>query len=128
MSHYPLYRRSDSHCLEEDEAPADEKESLFREGWDCLTRKASSDLLTRLRPRLVLSGHTHHGRNTTHHDTSEISVSSFSWRNKRQPAFYLGYFSSNDQSLSKCLMPNENTVFSSYVFFLSLSIFSIFIK
>ena len=61
MSHYPLYRRSDSHCDEEDEAPPGEKNLLFREGWDCLTKKASLDLLTKLRPSLVLSGHTHHG-------------------------------------------------------------------
>ena len=130
MSHYPLYRRSDSHCQEEDEAPADEKEDVFREGWDCLTRNASSELLSRLRPRLVLSGHTHHGCNTTHrdHQVSEISVSSFSWRNKKNPAFYLGYFSQEDFRLSKCFMPNENTVFTTYVFFISLSVLSIFLK
>ena len=62
MSHYPLYRRSDAHCDEEDEAPADEKNQPFREGWDCLTKNAPRDLLTKLRPRLVLSGHTHHGK------------------------------------------------------------------
>lgn len=61
MSHYPLYRRSDGHCDEVDEAPAAEKNQLFKEGWDCLTKNASRDLLTKLRPRLVLSGHTHHG-------------------------------------------------------------------
>lgn len=129
MSHYPLYRRSDAHCQESDQAPADHKDDLFREGWDCLTRNASTELLSRLRPSLVLSGHTHHGCNTTHPgEISEISVSSFSWRNKKNPAFYLGYFSKTGYKLSKCFMPNENTVFSSYVFFLSLSLFSIFIK
>ena len=129
MTHYPLYRQSDSHCQEEDSAPPEERDLLFREGWDCLTRAASSDLLRRLRPTLVLSGHTHHGCNTTHHQLQEISVSSFSWRNKKSPAFYLGYFSRDaGHTLSKCLMPNENTLFCSYVFFISLSLFSLLIK
>lgn len=128
LSHYPLYRKSDSHCDEADEAPADEKMTQFREGWDCLTRNASQLLLETIKPRLVLSGHTHHGCNTTHGDLTEISVSSFSWRNKKNPAFLLGNISPNSHSLSKCFMPNENTVFTTYVFFISLIIFSSVIK
>merc|ERR1712115_343209 len=124
MSHYPLYRRSDGHCDEEDEAPAGEKHQVFREGWDCLTRNASRDLLTRLRPRLVLSGHTHHGCNTSHGEAVEISVSSFSWRNKKNPAFLLAYFGEDSYTISKCYMPDENTVYCSYVFFVSLIVFS----
>ena len=62
MSHYPLYRVSDEHCDEPDGAPDDEKTDKFREGWDCLTRNASQLLLDTLKPRLVLSGHTHHGK------------------------------------------------------------------
>ena len=62
MSHYPLYRESDDHCDEPDEAPPGDKSDKFREGWDCLTRNASQLLLNKLKPRLVLSGHTHHGK------------------------------------------------------------------
>ena len=62
MSHYPLYRLSDEHCDEPDGAPEDEKADKFREGWDCLTKNASQLLLDTLNPRLVLSGHTHHGK------------------------------------------------------------------
>ena len=64
MSHYPLYRTSDEHCSEPDEAPPEEKSKLFREGWDCLTRKASELLMETLKPRLILSGHTHNGKFT----------------------------------------------------------------
>ena len=45
MSHYPLYRKSDAHCQEPDGAPPEDKGDMFREGWDCLTRAASSLLL-----------------------------------------------------------------------------------
>ena len=62
MSHYPLYRVSDEHCDEPDEAPCDDKTAVFREGWDCLTRNATKLLLESLQPRLVLSGHTHNGK------------------------------------------------------------------
>ena len=68
------------------------------------------------------------GCNTTHGDISEISVSSFSWRNKKNPAFLLGYFSQEGHSLTKCYMPDENTVFTTYCFFISFAIFSLFIK
>ena len=62
MSHYPLYRKSDEHCNEPDEAPAEEKSKPFREGWDCLTRDASKLLMETLKPSLILSGHTHNGK------------------------------------------------------------------
>ena len=45
MSHYPLYRKSDAHCQEPDGAPPEDKGDTFREGWDCLTRAASTLLL-----------------------------------------------------------------------------------
>ena len=137
MSHYPLYRKSDAHCQEPDGAPPEDKGDIFREGWDCLTRAASSLLLDQLRPALVLSGHTHHGCNTSHPApgpgpgggaVQEISVSSFSWRNKKNPAFLLGQFSNELHSLSKCYMPDENTLFTTYYFFISLLLISLFIK
>jgi len=128
MSHYPLYRNSDEHCSEPDEAPTEEKSKPFREGWDCLTREASNLLMETLKPSLILSGHTHNGCNTTHGDVTEISVSSFSWRNKKNPAFILGYFSAESHTLSKCYIPDENTLFTTYVFFISFLIFSLFIK
>merc|ERR1712179_685149 len=126
LSHFPLYRQSDEHCDEPDEAPADEKSVKFRERWDCISRESSNLLLASIEPRLILSGHTHHGCNTSHGvDIVEISVSSFSWRNKKKPAFLLAYFSADSYAISKCYMPDENTVYCSYVFFISLAVFSL---
>lgn len=121
LSHFPLFRESDEHCDEVDEAPADEKGTKFRERWDCLSREASTRLLSVLRPRLVLSGHTHHGCNTTHllseegESVTELSVSSFSWRNKKNPAFLLGRFSNITTRVEKCFIPDENNVINVYI-------------
>jgi len=121
LSHFPLYRESDELCDELDEAPPDEKGAKFREGWECLKKNASHQLLSKLRPRLVFSGHTHHGCNTTHklsdsEEVSEINVSSFSWRNKKSPAFLLAKFTNVSTSVEKCFMPNENNVINVYMF------------
>ena len=125
LSHFPLYRESDAHCDEPDQAPIQEKSVKFREGWDCISRQSSDLLLDSVEPRLVLSGHTHHGCNTSHGGTVEISVSSFSWRNKKKPAFLLAYFSQESYAIAKCYMPEENSVYCSYVFFISLILFSL---
>jgi hypothetical protein len=69
-----------------------------------------------VKPRLVLSGHTHHGCNTSHGPgVTEITVSSFSWRNKRNPAFLLVSFSEDDYHVSKCYMPDEDDVINVYI-------------
>jgi len=133
MSHYPLYRVSDEQCdkahRDVDDAPEDEKRTLFREGWDCLTQNASKLLLNELKPLSILSGHTHYGCHMYHDTVIEISVSSFSWRNQKNPTFLLGHFSPTSlPRLTKCYMPKENTVFTVYVFFASFLIFSLFIK
>ena len=128
MSHFPLYRVSDEHCDEPDEAPKDEKSVKMREGWDCISAESSAKLLSDLSPRLIFSGHTHHGCNTTHGDATEINVSSFSWRNKKKPAFVLAYFTRDSHAIAKCYMPDENSVYCAYVFFISLALFSLFKK
>jgi len=117
LSHFPLYRRSDAHCSEPDEALPEEKEVLFRERWECISSDSSNLLLSLIRPRLVLSGHTHHGCNTTHgQGVTEISISSFSWRNKVNPAFLLTTFDPlGNYEVSKCYMPNEDNVINAYI-------------
>lgn len=109
--HFPLYRESDANCNETDEAPHYEKLTKFKEKWDCLSQEATdfvssrhslrtvalnspnnvtinSQLLTRLHPRVVFSGHTHHGCHTVHrNDIHEYTIPSFNWRNKPNPSF-----------------------------------------
>ena len=47
LSHFPLYRLSDLHCDEPDQAPPDEKETRFREKYDLCSHFLPALLPTR---------------------------------------------------------------------------------
>uniref|UniRef100_A0A3Q2NXB5 Metallophosphoesterase 1 n=1 Tax=Fundulus heteroclitus TaxID=8078 RepID=A0A3Q2NXB5_FUNHE len=113
--HYPLYRVSDASCTGQDAAPPEERHLLFREKYDVLSKEASQRLLQWFKPRLVLSGHTHSGCEVLHDKRyPEVSVPSFSWRNRNNPSFILASVSPGGYSLSKCFLPEESTVIGVY--------------
>ncbi|XP_076868736.1 metallophosphoesterase 1 isoform X2 [Brachyhypopomus gauderio] len=115
LQHYPLYRASDGKCTGVDAAPPNERYKLFQERYDVLSRDASQRLLWWFQPRLILSGHTHSGCEVLHENRfPEISVPSFSWRNRNNPSFMLGSFSQSDYVLSKCFLPKESSVIAVY--------------
>ncbi|XP_054914236.1 metallophosphoesterase 1 [Poeciliopsis prolifica] len=115
LQHYPLYRVSDASCTGQDAAPPEERHLLFREKYDVLSKEASQRLLQWFKPRLILSGHTHSGCEVLHDNKyPEISVPSFSWRNRNNPSFILASLSPGDHSLSKCFLPEESTVIGVY--------------
>lgn len=90
LQHYPMYRESDAICNEVDEAPTEIKDVKFREHWECLSKEASEQLFEILNPRLVVDGHTHHGCRKIHgDDILEITIPSFSWRNKDNPSYLM---------------------------------------
>lgn len=92
-----MYRQSDQACTGEDTAPYNEKLVRFREAYDCLSKESSDFLFKLIKPRLIMSGHTHHHCVTEHvlekapiyKSVREYSVPSFSWRNRNDPSFYL---------------------------------------
>ncbi|XP_013924618.1 PREDICTED: metallophosphoesterase 1 [Thamnophis sirtalis] len=115
LQHYPLYRRSDSECTGEDSVPLEKKNDRFREKYDVLSQEASQKLLWWFHPRLILSGHTHSACEVLHNgNIQEISVPSFSWRNRNNPSFIMGSITSTEVSLYKCFLPHENTVIAIY--------------
>uniref|UniRef100_A0A3Q2V9E6 Metallophosphoesterase 1 n=2 Tax=Haplochromini TaxID=319058 RepID=A0A3Q2V9E6_HAPBU len=115
LQHYPLYRVSDAGCTGQDAAPPEERHLLFREKYDVLSKEASQRLLQWFKPRLILSGHTHSGCEVLHDNKyPEISVPSFSWRNRNNPSFILATVSPSSYTLSKCFLPEESTVISVY--------------
>nr|XP_012601590.1 metallophosphoesterase 1 isoform X1 [Microcebus murinus]XP_020137918.1 metallophosphoesterase 1 isoform X1 [Microcebus murinus] len=130
LQHYPLYRRSDSNCSGEDAAPPDERSTPFQERYDVLSREASQKLLWWLRPRLVLSGHTHSGCEVLHAGgPPELSVPSFSWRNRNNPSFIMGSITATSHALYKCYLPREDMVLATYcgaAVFLAVLIFAHF--
>uniref|UniRef100_A0A4W4FPP2 Metallophosphoesterase 1 n=1 Tax=Electrophorus electricus TaxID=8005 RepID=A0A4W4FPP2_ELEEL len=86
LQHYPLYRASDSKCTGVDAAPPNERYKQFHERYDVLSQDASKMLLWWFQPRLILSGHTHSGCEFLHENRfPEVSVPSFSWRNRNNP-------------------------------------------
>lgn len=80
--------------MDNDAAPYPVKNERFRERWECLSQEATYQLLNQLRPRIAISGHTHHGctRPLPNGDGIEITIPSFSWRNKENPTFGLVIF------------------------------------
>ncbi|XP_018412360.1 PREDICTED: metallophosphoesterase 1 [Nanorana parkeri] len=114
LQHYPLYRTGDSECTGEDSATPEEKQVLFIEKYDVLSQDASTKLLQLLQPRLILSGHTHSACTVFHGDVPEISIPSFSWRNRNNPSFIMGLITAEDFALEKCFLPTESTVIYIY--------------
>ncbi|NXO02740.1 MPPE1 Metallophosphoesterase, partial [Rhinopomastus cyanomelas] len=115
LQHYPLYRKSDAECSGEDSAPPAEKNIPFKEKYDVLSREASQKLMWWFHPRLVLSGHTHSACEVLHAGkVPEISVPSFSWRNRNNPSFIMGSITPTDFSLHKCFLPQESGVLTTY--------------
>lgn len=143
LSHFPLYRLNDSGCEGLDSAPDEEKYIPFKQKSDCLGRDVSNQLLSKLRPRLVLSGHTHHFCITNHtldpivdlnmynnkkknktkkrnnkdnnNIVAEWTLPSFSWRYKNNPSFLMISLSHSEHSTNKCFLPSETTVITTYV-------------
>ncbi|KAK3541395.1 hypothetical protein QTP86_024590 [Hemibagrus guttatus] len=115
LQHYPLYRTSDAECTGKDAAPLNERYQIFQERYDVLSQDASKKLLWWFQPRLILSGHTHSSCEVFHENRfPEISVPSFSWRNRNNPSFILGTFSPSDFALSKCFLPEESSIIAVY--------------
>jgi hypothetical protein len=52
-------------------------------------------------------------------------VSSFSWRNKRNPSFLLGRLGPTTAAVSKCFMPEENNVYLFYMLFAAVPLLSV---
>ena len=128
-----------------DVLPDDEKGKSFRPLWDCLSKESTSYLLSKIKPRFVISGHTHNGCKIKHHitvpgtktsvdyepedeelDINEISVASFSWRNRNNPNFLLAKITHDTIAFTKCYLPQEDSVIRLYVFgIISILIYSI---
>ncbi len=115
LMHFPLYRESEEICTESDSASIEEKSVKYREKYDCLSKESTNLIIDVLNPRLILTGHSHHSCIVTHkNNVKEWTVASFSWRNKKNPSFLLARITSNNYLISKCFLPNENTVFNIY--------------
>ena len=126
LQHFPLFRISDENCHDEPDVLSNPKEKKrpFRPQWDCLSKDSSDFLLEKFNPRLIISGHTHHGcrqlhkfqdHNTMVHKIPEWSVASFSWRNRNNPVIVLATLTQDEFVLNKCFLPHESTMINVYI-------------
>ncbi|XP_074616158.1 metallophosphoesterase 1-like [Acropora palmata] len=116
IQHFPLYRETEMKCTGVDAPPPEAKPITNRESWDVVSKEMSDKLLELIKPRLVLSGHTHHGCHIVHQDgTPEMTIPSFSWRNRNNPSFVLGIITPDKYAVSKCFIPRESTVIALYI-------------
>ncbi|TGZ67931.1 hypothetical protein CRM22_004531 [Opisthorchis felineus] len=135
LQHFPLYRDTENPCSSQpaDAMPHTGRLKRYRPRWDCLSLEASQKLLEQLRPRLVLSGHSHYACQLEHRlpgepDTvvPEITVASFSWRNLPNPSFLLLTVSPTEHAVSKCFLPTELTIVVFYILGLVLTVCTFF--
>ncbi|XP_004930159.1 metallophosphoesterase 1 isoform X1 [Bombyx mori] len=117
LQHFPLYRKSDSMCTEPDSPPLPERDKPFRLKIDALSKEASEFLVSKIKPRAVFGGHTHHGcllhhkyENLGQLEFKEYSIPSFSWRNRPDPKYMLVTLTPNDYNVQKCGLPQEATI------------------
>jgi len=134
LTHLPLYRRDDSACGAARQHEAGHvtyrapNERLSRH--DVVSKRSSEALLSRARPDVVLSAHTHAMCETTHAiagdaalgtapmTASEFTVPAFSWRMRPDPSFALltvtGSRGNATAAVTWCALPNEHTIFAAY--------------
>ncbi|XP_026320100.1 metallophosphoesterase 1-like isoform X2 [Hyposmocoma kahamanoa] len=129
LQHFPLYRLSDEPCTEPDSAPSWEKKIKFKLKKDVLSKEATDYLVSKLKPRAAIGGHTHHGCRLHHKysdaDFWEISVPSFSWTNRPDPKYMLLSISPDAYTIHKCGLPSEITIAITAATFLFLLIYYI---
>ncbi|XP_045483240.1 metallophosphoesterase 1-like [Harmonia axyridis] len=117
IQHLPLYRTSDENCSDSDSAPWPQNLHEMAEYWECLSQNTTDRLLQRLKPRIVFSGHLHHGctRRLPQVGGIEVTISSFNWRKKDKPAIGLAVVTTTNYEIVKCQMPRYATIITIYL-------------
>ena len=125
LTHFPFFRLNDNHCGHDwDSMPESLKYEPFVQKWDCLSENATKLIIDSLKPRFVITGHTHYGCVTRHTESLfEWTVSSFNYRNIQNPSLLLAKISKTKYSVIKCILINEWILY--FVDFIIITTFSI---
>ena len=141
LQHFPLWRQNDEICRSDlpDSAKNNERHSSNSPSREALDQNISKIILEKLKPELILSGHTHNGcyrehkieiktENNTKHDLTipEISVASFNYRNRDNPVFMLVTISENHIVISKNLVGRQSSIIVRYLIFFLVIIIRVF--
>ncbi|KAG7389302.1 Metallophosphoesterase 1 [Phytophthora pseudosyringae] len=127
LSHLPLFRVDDLQCGEERlreaghvtyEAPAFKYETHHH----VLSRELTTELLDKVQPDLVLSGHTHAWCAYQHPNAAakEFTIPAFSWGQRPDPSYALlrlprtGHVDAGRPQVTACHLPREPFIFATY--------------
>ncbi|CAH0487177.1 unnamed protein product [Peronospora farinosa] len=127
LTHLPLFRTDDLKCGQErlsESAHVTYEHPGFK--YDThhhvLSRELSAELLGKIQPSLVLSGHTHAWCAYQHFGTStmEYTTPAFSWGQRPDPSYALIRLSRNgdgkagEPEVTACHLPQEPFIFATY--------------
>lgn len=124
LTHVPLYREDDMQCGDERRREAghvtyEHPSFRYAEHHHVLSRALSAELLSKIRPDLVLSGRTHAWceRRRPEANATEFTMPAFSWGQRPDPSYALVHLpqdSNKQASATKCALPYEPLVFAAY--------------
>jgi len=124
LTHMPLHRAGEALCAQDEADVSDDAAYGYRDAYisgdDVLSEAVTRRVLEAVAPRFVLSGHTHrHCRSPADPAVSpprpeEVTVSTFSWRNRDDPSFVLLEATATKVAAAKCVAPRESLVFRAY--------------
>jgi ethanolamine phosphate phosphodiesterase len=126
LSHLPLFRKDDLACgaervREEGHVTYEHPSFEYETHHHVLSDALSQDLLTKLGPDVVLSGHTHAWcayehppHSSTRSTAKEFTVPAFSWGQRPDPSYALLHIAGRDAYVSRCALPREPLVFALY--------------
>lgn len=128
LTHVPLYREDDMRCgaqrLQEQGHITYEHPSFqYREHHHVLSRELSTELLAKLQPDLVLSGHTHAWCAYQHATgSSEFTIPTFTWGQRPDPSYAVLQLTASVFEVSPCALPKEPHIFLLYAAALAMAI------
>lgn len=130
LTHLPLFREDDMQCgaqrLQEQGHVTYEHPSFqYREHHHVLSRELSTELLAKLQPDLVLSGHTHAWcayQHTT--GSSEYTIPTFTWGQRPDPSYAVLHLTPSVFDVTLCALPREPHIFLLYAVAIATVVFS----
>ncbi|OWZ18832.1 Metallophosphoesterase 1 [Phytophthora megakarya] len=125
LTHLPLYREDDLQCGdvrrgETGHVTYEAPEFKYETHHHVLSRELSEELLAKVQPGLVLSGHTHAWCAYQHPATMEYTIPAFSWGQRPDPSYALLRLprtepvEARQPEVTMCHLPKEPFIFATY--------------
>ncbi|DBA01180.1 TPA: hypothetical protein N0F65_002315 [Lagenidium giganteum] len=117
LTHMPLHRDDDRACgwerlQEENSTNVDPPSHRYKDHHDVLSANLSSQLLTSIKPNIVLSGHTHAWCQYQHANTTaiEFTIPTASWGQRQDPGYAVMTLRGSSSAVRLCHLPSQLSV------------------